>query len=40
MEITQAQKQFSTSFHLSEIQLQHKTYDLHDQLDWTIKQNV
>ena len=24
---------FSTSFHLSEIQLQHKTYDLHDQLD-------
>ena len=23
---------FSTSFHLSEIQLQHKTYDLHHQL--------
>ena len=26
------QRAFSTSFHLSEIQLQHKTYDLHHQL--------
>ena len=24
---------FSTSFHLSEIQLQHQIHDLHDQLD-------